>query len=240
MPVVTKIASIINRKFKSLMLIFSLLTKGDYNIFFIELINLFPKWLIRFNSATLLRLDSLNTKTKCSDQYKFSWATANDHAEICALSKINEIKLKKIIASGSKIYIAKDIKDDHIVHVSWVYQEQCFIKGLGFKLDIDTTSAYVFWVFTHPDARGKGLYASALNNILPNGVDALQIKDIFVLTEKWNKYACNYHRKIGFKPLSELYIFYLLGLKISIYYHHDSHKLSYKLFIKDPKGVTII
>jgi len=63
----------------------------------------------------------------------------------------------------------------------------------------------------------------------------------YVLVEFYNDYALEYHKKLGYNPISKLTFIKIFFLKCSIKRDIATNKLSIKLDIKEPNSdITII
>jgi len=214
--------------------------KGEFALFFHEITGYFPRWLLKVNSGIIFKTSSPQIKFRKYKNYIFLKATGNDIVEISLITNIRETELKRRLNMGDSCYFVKDItNNDKIVNIIWVHRGSCYIKGLGFDLELPYNSAYLYGGFTTQEARMKGIFNTALK-IVYDTLVSQGIPNIYGLVESWNRSAYNYHLRLNFKPVGKITFFIILFIKASIYTNLEIGRKKIKVFLFFPKNRALI
>ncbi|MDQ3953854.1 MAG: GNAT family N-acetyltransferase [Actinomycetota bacterium] len=88
---------------------------------------------------------------------------------------------------------------DDLLHASWVTTSAAWTREIGGFLVPPPGDAYVYESFTHPDARGRGVYPFALAGICDWAAET-RVSHVWVAVEKGNAASLKAIRKAGFEP----------------------------------------
>jgi ribosomal protein S18 acetylase RimI-like enzyme len=86
-----------------------------------------------------------------------------------------------------------------LLHASWVATSPVWTRELRRPLAPPPGAAYVYESFTHPDARGRGVYPFALRGIVTTMADR-GIQQVWVAVEASNQRSQRAVTKAGFEP----------------------------------------
>jgi GNAT superfamily N-acetyltransferase len=102
---------------------------------------------------------------------------------------------RRRLSSSTKCY-AVDL-GGLLVHSSWVTTACAWTREVNGFFCAGPASAYVFESFTHPDARGKGVYPFALDGIC-SAIAGEEIETLWVAVESSNEPSLRAVAKAGF------------------------------------------
>ena len=90
-----------------------------------------------------------------------------------------------------------------LLHSSWVTTSGAWTRELRSYLRPPQGGAYIYESFTRPDARGKGLYPTALRGIASDAFER-GLDSLWVAVEAGNHSSLRAVSKVGFIPVSRL------------------------------------
>lgn len=90
-----------------------------------------------------------------------------------------------------------------LLHASWVTTSGAWTRELGAYLRPPPRTAYIYESFTHPDARGRGLYPFALRAIASQAAGS-GLDSLWVGVEASNPSSLRAVNKAGFRPVARL------------------------------------
>jgi hypothetical protein len=216
------------------------LSKGNFSFFLCELLDRFPHSIIKFNYYTLMVVRDVKKADRISDSFTFLWANIDDLPEVSELTGFSLVDLEKRLSSGDFCYIARDrYLDNKLVHVRWIHCGFCYIKGLGYKLNIDEKSAYIYWGFTHSVARANGLSTASVYNI-SNALKQKNIYKIYGFIDNCNTRSYEHHINCNFKPVSTVWYIKTLFKNFHITYDLLTYKYSISLSTGVPPNYPTI
>lgn len=102
--------------------------------------------------------------------------------------RLGEDRLCYVVEEGGKL-----------LHASWVATSPVWTRELRAALRPPPRAAYVYESFTHPDARGRGVYPFALRGIVATMADR-GIRHVWVAVEGSNEPSQRAVTKAGFQP----------------------------------------
>jgi GNAT superfamily N-acetyltransferase len=102
---------------------------------------------------------------------------------------------RRRLSEGTACYGAE--LDGALVHASWVTTACAWTREVRAFFCVAGPSAYVYESFTHPDARGRGVYPFALAEIC-NDLAARSVETLWVAVESGNQPSLRAVAKAGF------------------------------------------
>jgi L-amino acid N-acyltransferase YncA len=230
----------VSGKFNTVKSLVAFLYRRRFADFFFGISKYIPYWLFKFNQGLLITVTSPRIIRRNFKRYEFSWATAEDLADIEQLTDVAGYRSKKRLGAGDTCYIARDIVDgNRIVHVTWVHQGSCFVRGFGYFHTVEDDSAYLYGGYTSPPERMKGIMNTALDDIYAE-LNKKGINRIYALIEFWNDSSLKYHYRLGFDPVAKIIFISVFGIKLSINKNLDSNGSKFKVFFSLPRDRYMI
>ncbi|MBA2274842.1 MAG: GNAT family N-acetyltransferase [Actinobacteria bacterium] len=93
--------------------------------------------------------------------------------------------------------------EGRLLHATWVTTSGAWTRELQGYVRPPQGSAYVYESFTHPDARGQGLYPFALRRIASHAAER-DLDNLWVAIEAGNHSSLRAVAKAGFRPVFRL------------------------------------
>lgn len=105
------------------------------------------------------------------------------------------------------IHVYTKVEADKLVHCGWLIekQEKSFIPEVNQHFTMPPGSAVLFDFFTHPQAKGKGLYQSALKQILHDVRNIPNTRQVYIAVAADNFASRHSIEKVGFEYKCSLY-----------------------------------
>lgn len=211
----------------------------DFRLFVYYASRVSPPWLIRFNSAYLMESPRPKTPFRRYSNYSFYCAGNDDIPEISEFTGLSEHVVRGRIKRGDLAYLARQIDDNRLVNIMFALRGNCFVRGMGIPLKLNDNQAYLYGGYTAPEARMKGIFNTALNDVC----DILQADGVvkfYSLVEYWNNYSYQYHRGLNYQPISMISYMGLPGFRLSVSRNLQSGKRRVKLFHSPPPNFLIV
>ncbi len=214
------------------------LSRGEFSRALLHVAFATPKSLFRYNQARILRADSIGPSE--STDSIVSVKTVG-YADIPAITDINGMThgaVKRWFDNGAECYAAF-VEGEGMRAVTWVASGRCYIRGVGFEYDFGPNGKYLFGVYTHPQARGRGLFRVLQSAIYEDG-QRQGGTFLHALVEFTNEKSYAVHQKAGYRDFIALIHLRMLFLTISYYRNLETNKRHFKLFLKEPEGRIVI
>lgn len=221
--------------------IIKLFLKGEFSLGFYYISIRFPRWFFRFNKAIILdnKISSMKVPEHLNRSVKVEIATLKDVEDISKVSGWECDRIEILLNSGAICFLAS-LDDYPPAALTWLAFGTCYIKGMGYEYNLPNNSAYGVFSITLPEYRRKGLYLQ-MNNSIVEYANKHNIDTYVVLVEFTNAYSLNLRNQLGFIRKLEISYIKILFLKISIQKDLLTNKLSFNVFVSDPKkDITII
>lgn len=216
------------------------LISRNYWLFVCEIVNCLPRKLINLNYYTLMVVNKVKPADKVNGNYIFSLANESDLEDVSALTGIPIISLQNRLSSGDMCYIARDTSHSNkLVHTRWVHRGHCYIKGLGYKLVIDNNSAYIYWGYTHSDARSNGLSTASLYQISED-LKQNNVTKIYGFIDNCNIKSYIHHVNCNFIVVSKIWLLKAPLIKCLVDLNLDNNKFTIKFPVITPNNCPII
>lgn len=105
--------------------------------------------------------------------------------------------------------------DDKLLHYGWMNERQTIsdVYEVGQTIELPPDSAVLFDYYTHPDARGRGLYRDSLRQGLHDAAKIPGTKKVFIAVLADNKGSRHVIEKVGFEYCGSLFTKTLFGSK---------------------------
>jgi hypothetical protein len=219
---------------------FRFLFQGDIKQFLREIAKLFPYWIFRFNSGTIMVTSSPKVIARNYKSYLSFRADSDDIPEIARLTGLLEPYLYNRLKGGDRCYIIRDLNfDNRIVNVFWGHRGACHIRGFGINLDIGDDSVYLFGAYTLPEVRIKGVFNTTFKDLYESYKQE-NVSRFYGLVEHENRYSYNIHIRLNFKPAGSVVFIAILFFRMSFYKNLESGKRKFMFFISDPPNKIVI
>lgn len=116
------------------------------------------------------------------------------------------------LGKGNHVYTY--VEGGVLLHYGWLIeqQEKAFFTEVGQEFEYPSGSAVVFDFYTHPKARGRGLYQSSLRQMLHDAAAIPGIKQIYISVLSDNGPSRHVIEKIGFTYVCSLFQKAMLGI----------------------------
>lgn len=105
------------------------------------------------------------------------------------------------LSASTRCYAVED--GAQLLHASWVTTGCAWTREVRSWICVGTGAAYVYESFTHPDARGRGVYPFALNEICRELVGR-DVERLWVAVERHNPASLRAVAKAGFEEVFEI------------------------------------
>ena len=109
------------------------------------------------------------------------------------------------LSEGNHVYTR--VEAGKLVHYGWLIerQEKSFVTEVNQYITLEPDSASLYDFFTHPLARGKGLYQSAMRQMLHDAVAIPNTRQVYISVLADNIPSRRAIEKIGFEYQCSLY-----------------------------------
>ena len=200
----------------------------------------FPRWMLKFNTATLMSTTAPKIFFREYKGYTFRKAVREDIPEMSQLSEVSESTMEGHIAAGDWCYITRAInKNNKIVNMIWVHHGPCYVRGLGLTVDVENHAAYLYGGYTSPEERMKGIFATAFKHVY-DILGKNNITKLYGLIEDWNQPAYNYHLKMNFKPVISVKFSIIMRVMFSYKKHLETGEKKINVFVSFPQDQALI
>lgn len=168
-------------------------------------------------------------------QHVFSFAALDDLMEIAEITDQSVAELSRRLDGGSECLMTRDSGNQgQLINVQWMHVDSSYVRGLGLRIEIGPGSAYTFGSHTVVAQRMKGVFQTALNEIMKvlkeRGVDS-----VYCLIERENTVSYGSHIRLGYEPVIRITHLVLFGLKVTMTRNCDTGKRRLRLFMSHPQ-----
>lgn len=140
---------------------------------------------------------------------------------------IGKKELMERFSCGDTCFLAKD--NGKYLGVLWGHTGDCFVRGVGKRLDLMQNEAYMYGVFTLPEVRKRNIF-NTLKNAFFKFYSAKEIVSYYTLVSPQNKIMITSLRKNGFTAKSFLH--YIRFLYIGLLYEFN--------FVYNNRRITLV
>ncbi len=189
-----------------------------------------PSWIFYYYHTLLVKSDNPRLPTR---KFKTYFLKPVTEEEIPLLVKygIKEELIRNRLKSGDKCVIMG--KDKKIQTIIWGASSKKYLRLSGAILDPGPDGAIIYAGYTTPDARMKGLFAVAFNEIYQSYI-AEGRSVLYGAIDTYNKNSLKLHLRMNFKIVGETYFSRLFGIKICYYKSWPYPVRKLHIFIKEP------
>ncbi len=213
-----------------------LILKGEFSRFLHQVSLQLPEW-IDYNLYYFMTAKQLNFPNKLNNNISVKVATIDDIDEVVRVSSRPIENVRSLLEQGVKVFLGGENNQPYS-SVLWSASGHCYVNGAGWDYDFGDKMPYLFWVFTLPESRGKGIYAKLLSEYYDyyknNGAERF-----CCLVEKYNEQSYLVQSQFGYKTHDTIKIMKIFSLKILLIIDNQK-KRRVKFVIKEPANAKII
>jgi RimJ/RimL family protein N-acetyltransferase len=167
----------------------------------------------------------------------FRRANPEDIDSLARVAGISPQTIKRRWEAGDRCYAV--FEDMRAVYMNWVHLGTCFVRGLGYYHKSPQNHAYVYGVFCHPLARGRGIYTNALRLVAD---DLFQggISEIVQLVEAENKIVSGTLPRLGYIKVKEITNTRFLGARFTKVTDQICRCITREHYLLLPRGIYVI
>jgi len=118
------------------------------------------------------------------------------------------------LEKGENLYT--HVENDELLHYGWMIENQK--KGIASEIhqafEFKKEGVVLYDFYTHPKARGQGLYQKSLTQMIADAKSLNETKPIYISALKSNGPSCHVIEKMGFRYLKTLSYSRLLWLRL--------------------------
>ena len=216
------------------------LMQGHWGLALYRIAWRFPAWVFRFNQGTLIQTQVGTLPHRRNNRHVFSFVSLADLEEISEITGHSQEELTRRLKEGAECLTTRDSGcDDRLINVQWMYGGNTYVKGLGFRVEIDGDSAYTYGSYTVPSCRMKGVFQTALNQTI-SALGDRGASTIYCLIERVNSASYSSHIRLGYEPVTRITYLILFGLKITLTQDYITGKRRIKMFFSHPRDCFIV
>lgn len=212
--------------------------KGRYDLMFYDISFNSPRWLFRFNKASIMYTENFLFPEKINNDVRVKIADESDIDDIVRISGVSAEHVRAMMKAGGVCFMSH-IDGNPPVCVSWSANGRTFVRGMGFYYDLGPDGYYSYGTITLPEARGKGHYLAVesekIRYELKKGA-----KRFYGLIEFTNTYSYALQERLGYRPILAITYFKLLPLEFCLVKDLVTGRRSRKIFIKPPNDDILI
>jgi len=199
-----------------------------------------PDWLFRFNQGSLMFTTVRELPHRRSDSYRPGLAEVPDMDEVGAIIGYPAAELIRRLDQGGCCLVTRDVANNNrIINVQWFHRGDCYVRGLGLRVQIGNTSGYTYGSFTIPEYRLRGVFQTALNDAI-RLLSKDGVKRVFCLIESHNETSHRLHVRLGYRIAAEVTHVAILGVKLTQVRDNVSGNRSLSVFLHHPDDIYLI
>lgn len=161
-----------------------------------------------------------------------------EHAPVLdTISVIDPQEIDRRFSNGDLCFFVRD--GQRCIGLAWGHTGDCYIRGAGERLTLDSHSVYLYGVFTAEDARGRGIYNAIQEEFFRYYSDK-GVTRVYAIIEKNNLIMKKIFLKAGFTIKSHIH--YLRLHRVGVRYVHDynARKMAVQFICREFSDCTII
>lgn len=214
-----------------------LLFKGDIARFVRRIFLLLPD-MFSFNRYFYMEKERFDFSKPLIKNIEVLVANKAHIEDIVRISERNEEKIEYLLDNNVMVLISR-AENEPFAGTMWSMQGHCYVVGAGWDHYFGDKTAYLFWSFIMPEARGKGLYMNMLKSVSDYYINK-GVENFCCLVEFDNENSLNLHYKLGYETIKTITSIRIFSLKLTRVTDHVLKKSQFKMFIKEPKGMVRI
>ena len=175
-----------------------------------------PRWLFYYDFTLLMEIPPLTANEESNPSYKVRPASIHDIPALTTCRQMDDPTLgatlfKTRFDQDARCYVVLD-SNDYLFGYAWVMRTgNLFEDDDRLRITCRPNGAYIFDVFLHPDARGKGLYPLLIAGLQQDMANQGKT-EFHVLVDQSNTISVKAHQKLGAKICETSRYTTILGL----------------------------
>jgi len=203
---------------------------GGFEYLLYSICSRFPEWLLRYYHAHLIQGDELKVITRKYKDYKVRPADVDDVDKLGSVEIDREKALNRFRRGDTCVIV---LKDERVVSISWAATGRLYNRYAGSIVDTGDDGFFLYGVYSVPEERMKGFFASCFELQLAHYTSMNRTKKYGVV-EILNSSSLKTHLRMGFKITGETYYIAVAGVSIC-YYKYWPHKTpKFHIFFRRP------
>ena len=185
-----------------------------------------PAWLFRYADGFVFALDlprsvAADQRSDRRDDAVFAEATPGQILTIAATAGLTASEVQRRYQQGDRCYAT--LLENKPVHIVWIHEGNCFVRGLGLELALHPNQCYVYGVFTSPEARGRGLYRSSHSRLL-RLLERAGVSRIIEVVDKGTPGPLKILPEVGFQLQWRVHHVTFCGLRMTTFVHAEKQR----------------
>jgi GNAT superfamily N-acetyltransferase len=213
-----------------------LILSGQGRLAAVEIASKFPRWLFSFNAGQMLSASHIPPRNPVGTRNEVTVREIADPNTILSVGGMSLARVEALLSQGVRCFAAS-VGEEAPRAVTWVAGGRCYIRGLGLSYDFEPGDCYLFGVYTHPEARGRGLFRLIQERIAVEAEE--RGAKLFAFVETSNPYSLAQHVKAGYAPECSIDFLRLAGVRFCLVVDREKQR-SLRVILREPRARTII